>query len=105
MMSIMCNGAEQFFYIVSGIAIGLIALFIVVFLVMLIRFFLRLYGLIASFNQRIDEMLEQVRDMGEDIKDKIESLSIVGILAESLSFFRQAFKKNKKQSKSKKKGE
>jgi predicted PurR-regulated permease PerM len=93
------SAAQQFFYLSAGIAIIVVAILLVVLLVLAIVFARRLLRLVSYFYETIDKMGEQVKDMGEGIKEKLESLSLVSMLAEAIATFRQLFKEGKSQKK------
>lgn len=94
---------QAFFYLAGGIGMALVALLAIVLLAAAIVFALRLNKIISRFNKILDEASETFKDMGENAREKIESLSIVGLLAEGISFFRQFFKEKEKKEKKKQK--
>lgn len=93
---------QSFFYLAGGIGMALVALLAIILLAAVIVFAFKLNKFISRLNKTIDELSETFKDMGEDVREKVESLSIIGSLAEGISFFRHLFQEKKKEKKNKK---
>lgn len=89
-------GSQQFFYLSAGIGIAVVAVLLAVFLVVTIVFASRGARIMRRFDRTVEEVAENVKDMGENMREKVESLSILGLLAEGIAFFRHLFREKKK---------